>query len=46
MPQYYDRDHKSHYQKKRYLLKTYGIGKEELDIKFEMIHKKVIIKFD
>ena len=35
MPQYYDRDNKSHYQKKRYLLKVYGIGKEELDIKFE-----------
>ena len=46
MPQYYDRDHKSHYQKKKYLLKKYGIGKEELDIKFEMVNKIVIIKFD
>jgi hypothetical protein len=46
MPQYYDRDHKSHYQKKKYLLKKYGIGKEELDIKFEMVNKKVIITFD
>ena len=46
MPQYYDRDDKSHYNKKKYLLKKFGIGKDELYIKFEMIHQKVIIKID
>ena len=45
MPQYYDRDDKSHYNKKKYLLKKFGIGKEESDTKFEMIHQKVIIQF-
>jgi hypothetical protein len=46
MPQYYDRDHKKFYNKKKYMLKHFGIGKEELDIKFEMINKKIILTFD
>ncbi len=46
MPQYYDRENKKFYNKKKYLLKKFGIGKEELDIKFEMIDKKVVLTFD
>lgn len=44
MPQYYDRDNKSNYNKKRYQMKKLDI-KPEIK-KIEMINKKVILLFN
>lgn len=44
MPQYYDRENKKYYNKKKYELKKLGI---KLEIKkIEMINKKVILLFN